>query len=476
MKSATLSEDLKALSTQANANAARNLVERAYFAASPDAATLLEVGVALELGAFRTLALLLKADWEAYEKRRVAQEEARADIERRQREFHGHEPHRGDTPVSEPWQPWADMARWGELLATLNDCPAPGRLDVLLLEQWALGCHQLAALELVALAWRHAQATALLDGAPAHMQAQFLADKREWLQQEFQLACLIDARKVLGDDMERARWDFLMIVQGVYPDLVAAAQHLALWKFRERFDDPTFTAQEMQERLAVDLTGSDDAAASVVLEPELRNVLLDSLTLEADLASIRRVQQLAQAGALSAVSSEDMRHATTLFRKLARKIHPDALAQHPHYDSISAANKQALAEIWQQASATYRQRAYLEPKRLLNYIENLENWHERVDRILRNLAFHAPDRLVEGDTLAAQWDWIKQSLTEVARYLHAVREELVRLQLDPQYLEHLRVIRLSEQERLAERARMAQQARSWKAQADDIQRQMECRA
>ena len=482
MKNAALLDDLKTLRCHADlTESARTMIENAFFALTPSSAMLVEIGVVTKLSLFRTLALVLKADYERHAKNQEEREQEERERTRREQAFFGRiaPMAEGSQQASprEQWQPWCELARFAALLSVFEHCPSTARLEILIREQWALGVHQLPVQSVSSLAERDQWATALLDAAPLLLQAQFLETKGRWLQQEFQLACLIDLRKELGDSMESARLRFLMVVKNVYPAYVAAAHRLALWKFREHYSDATFTAEEMHQRLIGDLIDSAvDASASVVLEAELESVLLDSVSqLQSDLAAMNHLLGLAQAGMLSPASSAERRTCETLFRKLVRKIHPDALAQHEHYVAISETNKHTLTEIWQQASATYRHRAYLEPGRLLNFVANLTHWHERVDRILRHLTFHAPDRLVDGDNLEEQQDWINRALIEVDCHLHALRDDLAQLQLDPQHQKHLQVLRASTPEQLAECCRMAQQAKAWNGAADQIECAMQTR-
>lgn len=482
MKPASLLDDIKTIGAHiGSSESVYALFERAFFAPAPDATTLVEVGIAAELGVFRTLALLLKGEWEVYENNRAAQDHERQEIARRARAFYGQDQTMQfglpNDSVFEPWQPWNDPARLGAMLAPFTNCPSPESLEVLILEQQALGCHQLGTLELVPLERRYHHATALLDAATPSAQREFLEAKGEWLRQELQLAQLTDMRKRVADEMEQARMAFLLIVQDVYLAMLDAANRLALWRYRQHFGDITMTEEEVRERLVLELAESSGQPSAVPLEPELLEALRDCIEqLRSDLASIHQLARLSHAGHLALASAEDLQRATTLFRKLARKIHPDALRQHPQYDAISSENKKTLEDIWVEASATHRNRVYLEQKKLINYVEHLEAWCRRAEQILRHLDFHDPGKIIEGETLDAQLDCIGAALVEVGRYLHAVRDEISMLQLDPQHQEHLRVIGMSEQERQAERCRIAQQASAWNYTADQIQSEMEVRS
>jgi hypothetical protein len=473
MKQTPLLHDLKALLELTSLDApGRARIERMYLAQPPDVAELIEVGAEAGLGVFRTLALALKADRETFEADRAARTRAAQELARRRCEIGA-----PDSPLpidtlgeaaAAPWQPWDDPARWHALLAAFPERPARERMDVLLLEQWALGCHVLGSRETERLAARHSHSQALLHAADATTQERFVADKREWLREEHQVALLSDVRAGLVDDMERARIAFLAAYQDVYVPMVEAAHRLALWRYRQRLDDSTLSEPEFQERLVLDL--ADATQPLLPFEPELRTVLSDSVEqLRRDMASLRRVAELAMTGKLRPASPQDVELAALLFRKLARLVHPDALRQHPDYDAISAENRQALDDIWNQASSIHRCRWSLEEKRLLDHVKNLEQWLRQAGQILRHLDFHDPGMIVEGETLEQQCEWIRQSLEEARLYLHALRSDVARLQADPQRREHLRAVALPENKRQAERKRMVRQARAWNRAADEVE-------
>ena len=477
-----LLDDLKALRDQGEIpEPAAALIEQVFFEETPSLSTLAEIGAAANLCLFRALALLLKADFERHQRHDEMEEEQQLERERRKRAYFG----RGGTlraaysgnPPLRPWQPWTESARLGDLLKRFKDCPAADRLEVLLLEQWALGAHQMDTFELRPLAERYRHSTALLDAATRAERATFIEAKGEWLRQEYQLAQLTDMRKRLSDDMERARMVFLLIVQDVYGSILDSANRLALWRYRQHFNDITMTTEEVRQRLALDYGEAESPLAAVALEPELLEVLRDRIEqLHADLNSMNQLVRLSGSGQISLASREDLQRATMLFRKLARKIHPDALCQHPQYNAISAPNKKSLSDMWVEASATHRNRVYLEPKKLINYEQNLEHCLRRADKILQHLDFHDPSKIIEGNTLEEQFACVTAAREEVERYLHAVRDDFARLQLDPQHQEHLRVISMNAHERQAERSRMAQQTRTWNTAADQIQRAMAAQA
>src|SRR5262245_15834342 len=181
MKPIPLLEDLQALRASTHlSDAARATIDHAYFAPAPSAAMLIGAALAAGFGVFKALALATKGD---------AQQ---------------HRP-----PPA--WQPWVQGHKWFELLEPFDDRPPLDRLEVLLREQWALGCHVIGIDALDALATRYERSIVLLDAAPPDDQQGFLADKNEWLRQEFELACLTDLRHQTVDEMQRARVSFLLL-------------------------------------------------------------------------------------------------------------------------------------------------------------------------------------------------------------------------------------------------------------------------
>jgi hypothetical protein len=146
-------------------------------------------------------------------------------------------------------------------------------------------------------------------------------------------------------------------------------------------------------------------------------------------------------------------------------IHPDALARHDEFAAIAPENRQRLKEIWHQASATHGTRAFLSHDRLVNYVVHLQSWIAEVERILRCPTFHAPSRLLEGATLEARHADLRRAMADVARHLHAVRDDIAQLEFDPQHQQYRTVIAMDESERTAERARMAALTERWNEEA-----------
>lgn len=446
MKPVPLHADLDML--EANHPAARALVDGFRRTAQDAAGTgllLAQIGTAGELGCFRTSALLLKADWEAHERR------GRTNA----------------ATAAAAWRPWEDADRFATHLACFDDAGTLP-IELLLLEQCALACHLLGAAQVAELAEQHARASALIARAPAAQQQAFAADKSAWLHREFEYEALVDIRRQIVDEIEAARMAFLSITGRAYAELVEGAHILALWRYRLQFNDITLTVEEMSLRLAHDL---DEANAN--LEPDLRLALLDSIQeLRKDHQAMRRLALLHSLGQTEPASEEDLRRAARLFQQLARKIHEDVLTQREDYASISPQNRRRLKEIWTEASATHRNRVHLAKDKLLNYSSHLEAWHVEVDRILRHLSFHSPSRLLEGETLEEMHDDLRRAIAEVQQYLHAVRDDIAQLQLDPQHTEYQRVIHLSADEREAELARMRTRADECKAEAASIEARM----
>jgi hypothetical protein len=439
--------------------------------ARPEPTALAEFARRQGLSLFQALALTLKLDWE--HARQAGRKDRSTSVPRvdQSTDAEVQQANTGDLG-SVSWAPWQNPARYVALFAAFADCPSEDPMTLLLLEQSALGCHHLSAQDVAKLAARHARSTEMLDAAPPETQKIFSADKREWLLQEFELTGLIEMRQRLVDAMESARIAFLAITADAYATMIAAGHKLALWRYRRHFGDVTMTLQEVTALLALEQDLGVDGTGAVPLEPELHAALRDSVEeVASDQRVMREMSLLIASGGVEPASEEDQRQAADLFRKLAR-IHPDALSRHPEYASISPENQRRLSEIWTEASATHRVRVYLARRKLLSYVQNLESWQREVNRILRHLTFHDPGKLVEGNTLDEQWAFVKAARAEVQHQLHAVRDDLAQLQLDPRHDQHLRVVGLSEQEREAERASMFERAQAWNDEAAQIEAQM----
>jgi hypothetical protein len=313
---------------------------------------------------------------------------------------------------------------------------------------------------------RFAREGAVLAQAGEAARAAYLDDKCGWLRDELQLDDLLALRQELVAELEQARLRYLAITGQAAVESVEAAHRLALLRYRLALDDPTLTAEELDLRLLRDLDADGADAAFVDLEPELRLALLDTVqAIRGDHRSLRRLAELCSSGNAQAASEEDQRHAALLFRRLARMIHPDALRQRDGFSAIDAGNRRRLEEIWHQASATHGARVHLSSERLVNYLQNLVGWIDEAGRILRCMSFHAPLRLLEGDTVQDRHADLRRAMLDVQRHLHAVRDDIARLEFDPQHAEHRRIIAMDEPQRADELERMRTRTERWNDEA-----------
>lgn len=414
---------------------------------------LARIGAAANIGAYRSLGLLLKGDWQVGEARSTTCCE---------------------TPGR--WRPWTDAARFARHLPPEDASAGEVDVELLLLEQCALSCHLIGLAEVAALAARHLRLAEILAEAPVSERQSFTDDKCQWLRDELQIDELLDLRQQLVAELECTRMQYLSIIGTVVIELVEAAQLLALMRYRLALNDPTMTVDELNHRLLEDLELPEGEHSAVHLEPELRLALRDTAQrLRGDHQALCRIAELWTHGKARPASQEDQRTAARLFRKLARMLHPDALQQHKDYPAISLENRRRLADIWYAASATHGTRIHLSQDKLLNYLKHLQEWIVEVERILRHLSFHAPSRLIAGDTLEEMHVDLRQAMLDAQRCLHAVRGDIAALEFDPQHAEYRRVIALDADGRLAERARIAALTERWNQVSDELEVQLASR-
>ena len=451
MQAVSIQHDLKLLTQQYPV--IQSLVDRLPGAGMDDARRmefLARIGAEANIGAYRSLGLLLKADWQAEEARGTAC---------------------GETPGR--WRPWNDAARFAKHLPAADASDGNVDIELLLLEQCALSCHLIGLDDVAVLAKRHQQTGELLADAPVSERQSFTNDKRQWLRDELQIDELLDLRQQLVAELECTRMQYLSIIGTVVVELVEAAQRLALMRYRLALNDPTMTIDELNQRLLEDLELPEGERLAVHLEPELRLALRDTAQqLRRDRQALCHITDLWTFGRARPASQEDQRSAARLFRKLARMLHPDALQQHKDYHAISLENRRRLADIWYDASATHGTRIHLSQDKLLNYLQHLQAWIAEVERILRHLSFHAPSRLIAGDTLVEMHADLRQAMLDAQRCLHAVRGDIAALEFDPQHEEYRRVIALDADGRLAERARVAALTERWNQVAGELEAQL----
>lgn len=372
------------------------------------------------------------------------------------------------------WQRFLERARapLGPLIGSLQ----VAELELLVIEQHALACEELDMAQVEELARRHERETSMLAATETGKRADFLRDKRAWLLDEIRLDQLHALRQQVVAELESTRMQYLQIAGRAAVELVEAAHRVALLRYRVVLDDPTLTREELNLRLRDDLRDPDESARLVPIEPELRRALLNSETgMQSEHDLMLLLQALRDAGRLQPASRDEQREAEVEFRRLARLIHPDALARHPQYASIAPQNERRLREIWHLASATHGVRVQLSRDKLLNYLEHLREWKEEVLRILRDISFPMPSLLLHGDTLDARHADLQRAMEDVQRHLRAVHDEIYDLENDPLHEEYRRVIAMTEQERAAERERMKALAEAWNAEARQLAAQLEAR-
>lgn len=401
------------------------------------AAVLRQIGEAARLDCYGQMALLLKADAQL---------------------------HAADAGQ---WTPWQAAERFDHALGAASGAYGAHELALLILEQCALSCHVLGHKEVAALGERHAHERALLAAAlDEEDRHTFLADKRSWLQDEVQLDWLLQLRQQLVEELEATRATYLVAVGEALVEFVEAAHRIVLMRYRVALNDPTLTAHELALRLRDDLAEGGAVASGVQIEPELRRALLDTIQgVQGDRATLHRLAAIWSQHEARTADDEDRKLAALLFRRLARMIHPDALESHPDFGRIAAENRQRLQEIWYQASATHGTRAFLSQQKLIDYVEHLRGWIAEAERIMRSMAFHAPSRLLMGQTIAELQTDLERAMADVQRHLHAVRNDIAALEFDPQHEHYRRVIAMSDAERDAEREQMRSQAQRWNQEA-----------
>jgi hypothetical protein len=440
MNPVSLTDDLKALAAQHPGLVP--LVQRIK-ANGQDFATraplLGELGAQARLGAYVTLALLLKAQWEA------------------------------KVPDTGRWCPWLDAERLREPHGNATAVMAACEFELLVLEQCALSCHLIGHIEVTGLAYRHRIEQELLVAASTEVREEFLADKRTWLLDEHQYDWLLLLSQQLVGELQSTRMRYLEAIGQWLVDYVEAAHRVALMRYRSALDDPTLTTEELALRLQQDLMALDAEAVFVPLEPELRQALFDTVRdVQDDYESLRHLAGLWSQGNVKPASEEDRRLAALLFRRLARLFHSDHLERHKDYAEITPENKERLKEIWNQAKGMHRSRVFLSLQKLINYVENLHGWIAEVERILRGMPFHVPSRLLIGETLGERHADLRRAMADVQRHLHAARDEIAQLEFDPQHDEYRRVIAMGEVKLKAERERMAAQTDRWNAEARSL--------
>lgn len=441
-------------SDAAAAGPVREQAERARCVARPDARWLAELGAAAALGAYRTLALMLKAEFEADQVQHPSQPT-------------------GERTLT--WRPWEQPARYHGMLSGCADPPDLEATEVLLWEQTALGCERISAAQVAALATHHAREARMLQDANSSERSEFLADKRAWLQNEHVLGELIDREKRLLDDIVHVRLAFLATYRD-YPALVEAAHALARERYRWFLNDASMTDTEIDARLVSDLE-TQNACSRPELEPALREVLRDDLAgLRHDLASARTIERLARADLLVPADAASLERAALLFRRLARRIHPDMLRCHPQFAEISPRNLQRLEEIWRVAASLHRRRVSLDCRSLSEHITRLECFLGEVERILAHVDCFNPQYIVAGRSLAECRDYVQRASAAAAGALHALRSEIALLSLDSLVHEQRRLLGLSEDERAAESRRMRVQAAAWLDETRHLVHAMRLRA
>lgn len=439
MNPVSLTDDLKALAAQHPGLVP--LVQRIK-ADGQDFATLApllgELGMKARLGAYGTLALLLRADWK---------------------------------PDAARWCPWLDAERLREPLGDAAAGVAAGDFELLVLEQCVLSCHLIGHIEVSGLARRHAAEQELLAAASAQDRDAYLADKRTWLLDEHQYDWLLQLSEQLGGELQNTRMHYVAAIGEWLADYVEAAHRVALMRYRSALDDPTLTTEELALRLHRDLMALDTEPAFVLLEQELRQALFDTVRgVQDDYESLRHLAGLCAQGNVKPASEEDRRLAALLLHRLRQLIHPDLLNPDLllRHGKITPENHERLATILDQATGMHRSRPFLAREKWINYVENLQAWIAEVEHILRGMAFHAPSRLLIGETLGERHADLRRALADVQRRLHAVRDEISRCEFDPQHTEYRRVSAMGETELTAERARMAAQTDRWNTEARSL--------
>lgn len=453
MTTLTMASDLAYLRQECVGNAAVcDRIDRTARLARPDARCLAEIGTLGQLGVYRTLALMLKVEYQA-----AFIIDAATCLD-------------ATTAARRDWQPWQDVARWSSLLASLPDAPDALACEVLVREQIELGCVHSGAAQVAVLAARYEEGRALLAQASAADQTAFLFAKRAWLNHAQLLAVLVDRHLRLIDDIKEARFRFLALYPD-YPVMVEAGQRLALWRFRLALDDASLTAEEI--RLVLSHRGDAACTIQPQLEPALLAVLGDEIgTLRDDVATMRFVVTLAQADRLVPADAAQIALAERLRKQLAQRTHPDKLTQHPRFAAITPADVRRLREIFQSTTNTRDGQVHLDRRSLTVFIAQLQRYAREVDRILERVALSDPIFPATGQSFE-QWSDAVHFATDGAEHsLHALRDTIAQLQLDPRYRREQRLTELDAPDRAAEAARMREQTREWCEEARVIEQQM----
>ncbi len=449
MNLVALVDDLKAIAAQhPGLSALMERIDPAGPGFPARAPLLAEAGANAGLGRFGTLALLLKADW--------------------QTASHG----------AGQWRPWDDLERLRQPLGEMAAELAASEFEVLILEQCALSCHLIGQIEVARLARRHDTERELLLGAAVEERAEFLADKRSWLLAETDYDWLLELHQEMKDELddEMARY-ILALGKELLHDYAEAAKRVALMRYRLVLNDPTLTTEELSLRLRQDLAQLEPDEVPVPLEPELRQALYGTLgDIKGDIETLQQLQSLWSRGNVRPATDDERRQATVLFRRLASLILP--VLTEGDAETRSEGQKRLL-EIWEEAKGTHRGRAFLSLDRLVNHVENLQDWIAEAERILRCMAYDIPSRLLArlllGETLEERHADLRHAMSEVTRRLDAVRDLIAELESCTQHEEYRRIIAMDDVELKAERARMTARAERWNDEAQQLSMRLDAR-
>jgi len=169
----------------------------------------------------------------------------------------------------------------------------------------------------------------------------------------------------------------------------------------------------------------------VAREEELHRKELEDLTFQTFMAPILERRLIDNPDINYDLLREYKQRAKMLLRKLAMKIHIDRLQHDPAYKKLTPQQRDELGRMLREAvGISFSELGFL-PGHSMRTVSGLEDALERVDAILRNAGIETRiEMVIQGETPQEQLAWLKRACRSIEQRIESAKAELLVLATD----------------------------------------------
>ena len=469
MRIVLLGEDLRSLLARAENNpvchssnippgSAKGILFCGRDFSRPEAQDIVSLGAVLNIGLYRTVALILKKEWEKLLCREMGCSSGQDLMEIDQGEIDVQVLKNKFNPDTELI--FDTIEQHGGLVSKTGYDQRT--LNTLIQEMIAADLHLVEndSRELETFAERADKALELLTNSTKEEKQAFWISKSCWLQRQDELGerlLLLERRRLENANIT---WKWMALFGSAYVELQEQANRFDRLQLRiELYEaDPDLTPEALND---------------LVAEKENKmHQRLEVLRMELSLAA-----HSGQSGSGGSVNSAELckyrQESKRILREIWLLIHPDKLLHHPAYGDLTEKQKELLRSLWHRIMEIRSDELGFEEGQIgyrYRSIPVLLDVLLTAKALLTNTGIDTDVHLiVKGKTLGEQLEWLEKAIERLDREIENVQAELKALLEDPDMRDRLALMRCPLEQQQKIRSEMLEDAREYQEKGDALE-------